>query len=185
VLDAARHLPITRINAYVAKNTNVTRKTQRSPLERFADKVALTPSGCWEWTGCVSKLGYGWLFWNGRATLAHRWIFEASVSDIPPDHVIDHLCRNRKCVNPSHLECVTMGENTKRGTLHLIQKVKARNQTQCKNGHPLFGPNLALNAAGHRYCRTCQRANAAAWKKLNRARVNERQNARRQAARAC
>lgn len=73
-------------------------------------------SGCWEWTGALgSENGYG-RFWvggvDGTATYAHRFAYERMVGPIPAGFVIDHLCRNRVCVNPSHLRACTQKENT-------------------------------------------------------------------------
>ena len=149
------------------------------PSVRFLAKVRETPAGCTEWIGSKSQAGYGWFSWNSKAVLAHRWIYEAAHGPIPTDRVIDHLCRNRACVNISHLECVSMAENTRRGTLHDLQRAKAKRQTHCKRGHELFGENVIVNAASHRSCKTCQRAKSDAWRILNRARVNELQRHRR------
>ena len=66
---------------------------------------------CWQWTGCVGSLGYG----SYNTKLAHRLMYEDVVGPIPEALVLDHLCRNRSCVNPAHLEPVTLSENVKRG----------------------------------------------------------------------
>jgi hypothetical protein len=152
-----------------------------SPSARFLAKICEMPAGCVEWTGSKSQVGYGWFSWNSKAVLAHRWIYEAAYGPIPADRVIDHLCRNRACVNISHLECVSMAENTRRGTLHDLQRAKAKQQTHCKRGHPLFGENVSVNALGHRCCKTCRKAKAAEWKIFNQTRVNELQLLRRAA----
>jgi hypothetical protein len=154
------------------------RKT-RDPIERFLEKVASGGAGCLEWQGSKSPQGYGWFSWNSKATLAHRWVYEAVRSRIPNGMVIDHLCRNRCCVNPFHLECVSMGENTARGILHDVQRAKAKQMTHCKRGHPLFGANLGVNSSGTRKCKTCHAMTADKWRRNNRDRVNFLQQQRR------
>ena len=86
----------------------------RSDLDRFFDKVDLQLE-CWQWRGAVSGNGYGTFRFEGRIIRPHRFIYEALVGPIPDGLVIDHLCGNRLCVNPDHLEPVTNGENLRRG----------------------------------------------------------------------
>lgn len=117
-------------------------------------KIEFTGS-CWTWTGAVQSRGYGSIA-NGRGgtTQAHRRAYMELVGPIPAGLTIDHLCMNKLCVNPEHLEPVTGAENTRRAF---------RQQTHCKFGHLLSGDNLRLvtRATGNtrRVCVTCQRRN--------------------------
>lgn len=147
---------------------------------RFWPKVDQSGE-CWVWLGAKDAAGYGQMRIGGECVGAHRVAYElAAGCPVPPRHVIDHLCRNPSCVNPGHLEPVSMLENTRRGILFPILSAKARQQTHCKRGHPLFGDNLKVTRRG-RSCITCQRMLAAAWKIKNRGRVNAMQRARRHA----
>ena len=83
--------------------------------ERVRAKVAVCGNGCWVWTGAMfATTGYGAIRVDGRTTVAHRVSYEAYVEPIPDGLHIDHLCRNRRCVNPAHLEPVTQAINNQR-----------------------------------------------------------------------
>jgi len=105
-------------------------------------------SGCWIWLGGLGRSGYG----RYQNKPAHRVSFEAHGGVIPDGLVIDHLCRNILCVNPSPLEPVTTRVNTLRGIGPTAINAK---KTHCPSGHPLSGRNLDVRK-GKRYCRLCQ-----------------------------
>ena len=120
---------------------------------RFWAKVKKTEK-CWLWMAPLYK-GYGQFSVGGFHVGAHRYAYELLVGPIPAGLVIDHLCRVRNCVNPAHMEPVTIGENVLRG-----DTISARNaaKTRCLRGHPLSGENLCVYPDGSRYCRECHRA---------------------------
>ena len=91
---------------------------RRRPLEdRLMDRVVRV-DGCWVWTGAVSTGGYGRIGIDGnRLAQAHRVAYQLYVGPIPEGLHVDHLCRNRLCVNSDHLEAVTQAENNRRSAL--------------------------------------------------------------------
>ena len=107
---------------------------------------------CWHWKRASHK-GYGVTWSDGRTRQAHRVVWERLVGPIPDGLELDHMCRNRGCVNPDHCEPVTGGENTRRGAIGSINVARAAAQTRCVNGHDLADAYRRPN--GHRICRTC------------------------------
>jgi len=85
--------------------------------------------------------------------MAHRYLYEETVAKLPPEIQLDHLCRNRRCVNVNHLEPVTGAENRRRGESPV--GINSR-KTSCNHGHPLSGDNLYVYS-GHRCCKECRR----------------------------
>lgn len=79
-------------------------------------RYVVMESGCWEWQGAKDEDGYGIGWWGGRKTPAHRASWLASGRELASGVPLDHLCRNKPCVNPDHLEPVTTAENTRRGS---------------------------------------------------------------------
>jgi hypothetical protein len=126
-------------------------------LERFWSCVKKTPKGCWLWTGTKSLGGYGQLYCgviNGKSvmTRAHRFSYEIHVGPIPKGLTLDHLCRRPSCVNPSHLEPVTIKENTRRGFGPTA--INSRKKF-CTNGHEFTRANIIMRPTG-RHCRECK-----------------------------
>jgi len=108
---------------------------------------------CWIWTGCTNSKGYAHMCVEGSKRYVHRLVYQLVVGTIPPGLTIDHLCRNRRCVNPSHLEPVTGRENTLRGESRSAQHAR---KTHCPRSHPYDLLNTRYGANGRRYCRTCE-----------------------------
>lgn len=99
------------------------------PGDRYKNLVKMPdePGGCWEWAGSVNKrTGYGKKQWQGKTLLAHRWLWQMLFGKIEDGMTIDHKCRNRKCVNPLHLEPVTQTENCRRGAGTKLTAEQAR-----------------------------------------------------------
>lgn len=112
------------------------------------------PSACWTYPQKASVNGYAVVTVFGRSMLAHRYAYEISVGAIPDGLQLDHLCRNRRCVNPAHLEPVSQRENLLRG--EGFAGTNAR-KTHCKRGHEFTPENTRLRPGG-RDCRACARA---------------------------
>lgn len=123
--------------------------------QRIASKIFVgVGCGCWEWVGCVQSNGYG-RAWNGNiVTYAHRVVFNIVNGPFDSSLDLDHLCRNRRCVNPSHLEPVTRSENLRRGmageNIASIQRIK----THCPKGHEYNEENTSRRN-GKRHCKKC------------------------------
>jgi len=129
---------------------------RRTFLQRVAPKIAEQPTGCWNWTAYRNPLGYGQAFFEGRTQQAHRAMYQALVGPIADGMTLDHLCKNPSCVNPDHLEPVTMAENIRRADYSRNGSYLAA-RTHCPRGHEYTEANTYWNA-GSRNCRVCGRS---------------------------
>lgn len=134
---------------------------RRDPMIRLMEKVDKQPDGCWRWTGAKVASGYGSIRIDGRSLGAHRVAYMLFVGDIADGLQVDHLCRNRECVNPAHLEGVTQSENNRRS---LSVSGTNRRKKRCKRGHSFDDENTYW-WRGERSCRTCLRAHRREYEK--------------------
>lgn len=127
----------------------------QSELKRWRKYTSFSSNGCWTWTGTLFWNGYGCLkIWLGdkyQHVGVHRLAYEHFIGPIPADREIDHLCRNRACCNPAHLEAVSRRENQLRG-----EGFPAKNaaKTHCLYGHEFTPENTYIRKNG-RGCRKC------------------------------
>jgi hypothetical protein len=133
--------------------------------ERIQSKLVVTSSGCWEWQGYRDKNGYGKIRVGSKTdgtrttTLVHRVTYELLVGPINPDREIDHLCCNRPCANPAHMEQVTHQENLRRGDTVAAHSAA---KTHCPQGHPYSGDNVGRAGRKQaRYCKACKKVSNA------------------------
>ncbi len=147
----------------ITRQLNITRFLDLP--ERLRKRVSLQPcrvkgliGNCWRWNGPLYN-GYGRQSWAGINTeKAHRVAYILMVGPIAPELELDHLCQNRACINPLHLEPVTREENIRRS--HVVGKGNGT-KTHCRNGHEYtpqntywYGPHRSK-----RHCRACLAAN--------------------------
>ncbi len=119
---------------------------------RFWRQVNVSGS-CWIWTGIIDHKGYGQFAANHKKHLAaHRWAYEALVGPIKEGLVVDHLCRNRACCNPDHMELVTTKENVLRGEGITAQNAR---RVACCCGHE-YSVCHRKNGRSYRFCKRCK-----------------------------
>lgn len=125
------------------------------PAERIyagLEQCSYPSSGCWEWGGALDQHGYGTFRSRGVGYKAHRAVYALLVEPPDPTLDLDHLCRNRKCVNPAHLEPVSRRENVLRGnTIAAMHAAK----THCIHGHE-FTPENTYRIGVWRKCKKCR-----------------------------
>lgn len=134
--------------------------------DSIASRYRIETSGCWKWLGPVHRYAdgtpsYGSAAQGGRKLPAHRLTYELFVGSIPAGLDLDHLCRNRRCVNPAHLEPVTRRENIMRSPVALPALNEAK--THCTHGHEYTPENTVIQVVPwgkgfQRACRTCKYA---------------------------
>jgi len=134
--------------------------------ERITKRIVITPSGCWLWRGATISTGYGCIGTGkkGKSALVHRVAVIVRDGALDDALTVDHMCHNadqacsggvtcrhRLCVNPEHLDVVTIAVNTQR-----------RMRDHCPKGHSYTPENTKFRKDnGRRICVTCQKANAA------------------------
>ena len=162
----ARHNQSTVGRERMMETAAVTAALRRYGAERIIGRIDASSSECWLWTGELRK-GYGCVKVNGRRWSVHRLLFEALIGPIPQGLELDHLCRNRTCCNPAHLEPVTHAENIRRGdqAREGDRRRIARIRSYCKNGHEVSPENTYLRPPnGHYRCRRCANLSNAAYR---------------------
>jgi len=127
----------------------------RPMIDRLMDRVVLD-GDCWRFTGAINATGYGVIGRGGRGAgnaLTHRATYEHFIAEIPAGLDLDHLCRNRWCCNPWHMDPVTRVVNVSRGLRAPGYGVASI--THCLRGHE-FTPENTVQGKRQRYCRTCR-----------------------------
>lgn len=129
--------------------------------QRLLARRRITESGCWEYPGGLTVRGYAPISVGNKKKLRHRVSYEHFVGPIPEGLDLDHLCRNRACFNPAHLEPVTRSENIRRGIgPQVIREKYLREVTHCRWGHPFDDANTEWRTTGGRRCRICRAAHS-------------------------
>lgn len=125
-----------------------------SVIERLKNKI-IKKKGCWLWIGYITNNGYGMIHYKRKTDYSHRVSYQIFKGKIPENKELDHLCRNRSCINPKHLEPVIRSENALRGLgpkkLGLLNSSKKK----CQNGHFFNKKNTYYRKSGGRACRPC------------------------------
>lgn len=126
---------------------------KKTALQRFEENICYA-GDCIAWVGMTTRHGYGWVQINHgkkvKRMMAHKFAWELTNGKVPEGLVLDHVCRNKGCVNPAHLEPVTNAENVRRGAKFI---------THCPRGHEYTPENTYYMKRNrtHRKCRACHR----------------------------
>lgn len=166
MLVASRGVANTSVRRHRVKTIPPLSVAQR---ERFWAKVQKT-DGCWVWTGSRIRDGYGsFRLYLPRESpfMAHRVAYTLVRGEIPAGLTIDHLCRNKSCVNPEHMEVVTLEENGRRGGIDARGRPKGQG-IACRNGHPRTIENTRHRRDGQIRCRICQQQERRRYKRRRR-----------------
>lgn len=151
------------------RNGELTLVREKDPVVRFWSYVD-TSGDCWLWLGADNGHGYGATYFEGKQQQAHRVAYKLLVGPIPNGLQLDHLCRNRACVRPDHLEAVDIRTNLIRG--NGTTGVNFR-RTHCKHGHP-FTTDNTYNWNGIRQCRSCRDRRREQWRERHAAGETQR-----------
>lgn len=148
--------------------------------ERYEAQIDTSdgPLGCWNWTGRLSPAGYPRAMFSGRRQMVYRWAYEQVYGPVPQGLECDHACRNRKCVNPGHINAVTRSENMRNIIPELRGGAFNKRKTHCPKGHPYSGNNLRVGSNGGRGCKTCVGAAVKAKRDAAWAEMRERERCR-------
>ena len=130
------------------------------PLDKIKAGIVLSPldyngEPCWIWTKSLNNMGYAIFRAHGRTRLGHRVAYMELKGPIPEGLELDHLCRNRACINPAHLEPVTRSTNNRRGLSPVRTSLMHTAKTHCPQGHEYTPENTAVYK-GRRNCRACK-----------------------------
>ena len=109
---------------------------------------------CWIWKGSLVSGGYGQTRIDNQVWMVHRLMWSVLIGDIPDGMTLDHVCRERACCNPDHMQVVDQYTNTMRGYGSPARNAR---KTRCLNGHQFDEANTYLNPRGQRACRACHR----------------------------
>lgn len=134
---------------------------RRNAIERFWQYTIQTDD-CWLWQGPIMNRGYGCFYVDGKSTLAHRFSYRSFNGSIPTDMTVDHICHVRICVNPNHLQLLTLSENSIDGARRVPLK------THCPKGHS-YNETNTRHYKGARFCRVCDRERG--YRKPERAKI--------------
>lgn len=129
----------------------------KNPVVRLLRTVEFDESGCWAWKGTIDHDGYGRVYHLGKKVRAHRLSYELLVGELTPGLVVDHVCRNKACINPDHLELVSQSENVKRSlptSKNGMTRGKYKKRPTCYRGH---FKEWDHQADGYKPCRECQK----------------------------
>lgn len=141
-------------------------KSITSTIDHVIQKIKFG-AGCWVWKERKNQDGYGTLKFHGKRHHAHKFIYELFFGKVPNGLELDHLCSNRPCVNPNHLEPVTHKENIGRGRTGKYLSER----THCKNGHEYNSENtrisVAVTGTTYRQCKQCLRDGTKRWRERN------------------
>jgi hypothetical protein len=134
-------------------------------IDRFESKYAVDDNDCWIWKAGLKPNGYAQFWDTEKVGYGHRWSYTYFKGEIPNGLQIDHLCRVRSCVNPDHLEAVTMQENVARGELGSYLDTQ-KTKSHCDNGHEYTPENSyqRTDISGRR-CRECKNDNNRQYRK--------------------